>query len=140
MDKPVRGALKLQADFEGNADRFTLISDIKDGMAVYDNNSYPLGDYHSMPMPIKILLPWNCITKMIDLDLYSNTSPEGFGKADATALPDPDLQELGYERNCCRHHRTYSCITPCRYQTENEGQDYQFPDPQRYFPYGTQGT
>ena len=81
MDKPVRGALKLQADFEGNADRFTLISDIKDGMAVYDNNSYPLGDLSLNAHADKDTTSLELHNKMIDLDLYSNTSPEGFGKA-----------------------------------------------------------
>jgi translocation and assembly module TamB len=77
----IRGAFVLNADFKGNAEDFTLTSEIKNGLAVYDNRSYLLGDIKIDAMVQKDTTSLDIINKMIDLELRSNASPEDFGLA-----------------------------------------------------------
>ncbi|MGS2764462.1 translocation/assembly module TamB domain-containing protein [Sinomicrobium sp. M5D2P9] len=81
MDRSVRSAMKLHADFKGNADRFTLSSNITDGIAVYDQNTYPLGDLSLKALADKDTTSLEVKNKMLDMELYSNIGPEGLGKA-----------------------------------------------------------
>lgn len=78
MDRDVRTALKLDADFEGNNDGFDVISTIGDGVVVYDDRTYLLGDVlgtaHVRSDTTSIWLD----NKMIQLSLESNTDPETF--------------------------------------------------------------
>ena len=80
-DRSVRGAMKLHADFKGNTESFTLSSDITDGIAVYDQNSYPLGDISLKALADKDTTSLEVKNKMLDMELYSNIGPEGLGKA-----------------------------------------------------------
>lgn len=81
MQQPVTGAVKLHADFKGNAESFTLSTDVTDGVAVYDQNSYPLGDLTLKAFADPDTTSVEIKNKMLDLELYSNTGPEGLGKA-----------------------------------------------------------
>src|SRR5690606_28411697 len=80
-DRSVRGAMKLHADFKGNTESFTLSSNITDGIAVYDQNSYPLGDISLKALADKDTTSLEVKNKMLDMELYSNIGPEGLGKA-----------------------------------------------------------
>ncbi len=81
IDRDVRTALKLDADFEGGKDGFDVISTIGDGVVVYDNKTYLLGDLlataHVRSDTTSIWLD----NKMIQLSLESNTDPETFAKS-----------------------------------------------------------
>ncbi|MGS2739604.1 translocation/assembly module TamB domain-containing protein [Sinomicrobium sp. M5D2P17] len=81
MDQSVSSAMKLHADFKGNAESFTLSSDIIDGIAVYDQNTYPLGDLSLKALADKDTTSLEVKNKMLDMELYSNIGPEGLGKA-----------------------------------------------------------
>ncbi|RAV28742.1 translocation/assembly module TamB domain-containing protein [Sinomicrobium soli] len=78
MSMPVKGAVKVHADFKGNAERFRLNSDITGGVAVYDQNSYPLGDLSIKAFADKDTTSVVVRNKMLDLDLHSNVDPGSF--------------------------------------------------------------
>ena len=66
-DKDVRGALVLHADFKGKADSFTLSSNIKEGIAIYDNQSYSLGDIDINALVRADTTSVDIANKMLDL-------------------------------------------------------------------------
>ena len=80
-ENDIRAAFVLNADFKGNAESFTLVSEISDGLAVYDNRSYLLGDFKIAAMVEKDSTSLDVKNKMIDLELRSNANPEEFGLA-----------------------------------------------------------
>jgi len=81
MTRDVRTAFKLDADFEGNEDGFDVISTVGDGVVVYDNRSYLVGEIlataHVRSDTTSIWLD----NKMIELSLESNTDPETFSRS-----------------------------------------------------------
>jgi hypothetical protein len=77
-DKDIRGALVLHGDFKGNADSFTLSSNIKEGKAIYDNQSFLLGDIDINALVQPDTTSVDITNKMLDLKLRSNANPEGF--------------------------------------------------------------
>lgn len=81
MSRDVRTALKLDADFEGNKDGFDVISTIGNGVIVYDDKTYLLGDVlataHVRSDTTSIWLD----NKIVQLSLESNTDPETFSSA-----------------------------------------------------------
>ncbi len=78
MGRDVRTALKIDADFEGNKDGFDVISTIGDGVVVYDDKTYLLGDVlataHVRSDTTSIWLD----NKILQLSLESNTDPATF--------------------------------------------------------------
>ena len=80
-DKEIRGALVLHGDFKGNADSFTLSSNIKEGKAIYDNQSYLLGDLDINALVQPDTTSVDISNKMLDLKLRSNANPENFSVA-----------------------------------------------------------
>lgn len=78
MDRDIRTALKLDADVELGKDGFDVISTIGDGVVVYDDKTYLLGDVlataHVRSDTTSIWLD----NKMVELSLESNTDPETF--------------------------------------------------------------
>lgn len=77
----IRVALEFDGSFKGNAEAFDLNAEIEDGVAVYDQDSYLLGDFgisarirpDSTAMDIK--------NQIIDMSLRSNTDPGSFVNA-----------------------------------------------------------
>jgi len=80
-DKDIRSAFVLHADFKGNTDNFTLSSNIRDGLAIYDNQSYLLGDLNVNAFVQTDTTSIDITNKMLNLKLRSNASPEGFSEA-----------------------------------------------------------
>ncbi len=80
-DKDIRTAFILQADFKGNSDSFTLSSNILDGKAIYNTQSYLLGDVNINAFVQPDTTSVDINNKMIDLALRSNASPQGFSEA-----------------------------------------------------------
>ncbi len=81
MSMPVKGAMKVHADFKGNTERFRLRSDITEGMAIYDQRSYLLGDLSVKAFADKDTTAVVVRNKMLDLDLQSNVNPGSFTQA-----------------------------------------------------------
>lgn len=79
MDRDVRAALKLDADFVGNKDGFDVISTIGDGVVVYDNKSYLLGDVLATAHVRSDTTSIWVDNKIVNLSLESNTDPATFG-------------------------------------------------------------
>ena len=82
MDRHVRTALKIDADFKGNAaDNFDVITTIGDGVVVYDNKTYLMGDVWATALVRKDTTSIWLDNKMIQLQLESNSDPTTFGKS-----------------------------------------------------------
>lgn len=82
MDRHVRTALKIDADFKGNAaDNFDVITTIGDGVVVYDDKTYLLGDVWGTALVRKDTTSIWLDNKMIQLQLESNSDPTTFGKS-----------------------------------------------------------
>lgn len=79
--RSVKTALKINATYKGNATTYDITSNIDDGVAVYDNRTYLLGDVklnaHVTPDTTAV----NVKNRILDLDLESNASPVDFTKA-----------------------------------------------------------
>ncbi len=74
-NRDVRAAGNINATFKGNLEEFTATTTIKDGIAVYDSQSYLLGnlDVKAFVQPDSTSI--NINNKMLDLQLRSNTGP-----------------------------------------------------------------
>lgn len=81
MDRDVRTALKLDADFEGNKDGFDVIATIGDGVVVYDDRAYLLGDVLATAHVRSDTTSIWVDNKIVQLSLESNTDPETFATA-----------------------------------------------------------
>jgi len=81
MDRDVRTGMKLDADFEGNKEGFNVIATIGEGVVVYDNKTYLLGDVlataHIRSDTTSVWID----NKIVQLSLESNAEPEAIGKA-----------------------------------------------------------
>lgn len=81
MQKNVKAAFNLDATFEGNAEQFELASVISDGVFVYDNDSYLLGNMDITAFVGTDTTAVSIDNKIIDLKLRSNASPTDFSSA-----------------------------------------------------------
>ncbi len=77
----IKGAFQLNATFQGNAEDYEFSSNITDGVVVYDDQSYLLGNLDLSAFVRKDTTSLNIKNKMIDLQLRSNASPEDFTNA-----------------------------------------------------------
>ncbi|MCL7762469.1 translocation/assembly module TamB domain-containing protein [Polaribacter sp. Z014] len=81
MQRKVKTGLKLSLDFKGNAESYTLKSNIKNGVAVYNNSTFLVGDFTANTFVDKDTTAVSIKNKMIDLNLESNTDPQTFSTA-----------------------------------------------------------
>lgn len=81
MDRDIRMGMKLDADFEGSKDGFDVIATIGEGVVVYDQKTYLLGDVlataHVRSDTSSIWID----NKILQLSLESNTDPQTFSAA-----------------------------------------------------------
>ncbi|CAM4211985.1 translocation/assembly module TamB domain-containing protein [Gillisia limnaea] len=77
----IKGAFQLNATFQGNAEDYEFSSNITDGVVVYDDQTYLLGDLDLSAYVRADTTSLNIKNKMIDLQLQSNASPENFTNA-----------------------------------------------------------
>jgi len=77
----VKAAGTISAFFKGNADNYEVRSTIADGIAVFDEQSYLLGnvDLRAFVQPDSTAL--DVTNKMLDLELRSNADPVGLASA-----------------------------------------------------------
>lgn len=80
MDRDVRTGMKIDADFIGSEDGFDVIATIGDGVVVYDNKTYLLGDVlattHVKSDTTSIWID----NKILQLSLESNSTPAVFSE------------------------------------------------------------
>ncbi|MBU2950692.1 translocation/assembly module TamB domain-containing protein [Tamlana agarivorans] len=80
-NQDMKTAFVLNFDFKGDATAFNANALLNDGVLVYDNNSFLIGDLkavaHLQPDTTSVVVE----NKIINIDLQSNTSPKIFSKA-----------------------------------------------------------
>lgn len=81
MDRDVRTGMKLDADFEGSKDGFNVIATIGDGVVVYDDKTYLLGDVLATTHVRSDTTSIWVDNKILQLSLESNTTPAIFAAA-----------------------------------------------------------
>ncbi|MDT0690136.1 translocation/assembly module TamB domain-containing protein [Salegentibacter sp. F188] len=79
--REIRTAFRLRAIYEGSGDAFQVTSSIKDGVAVYDDKSYLLGDFGAGAYVSQDSTAAAVDNKMLNLQMESNTSPAEFTDA-----------------------------------------------------------
>jgi len=74
-EKQITSALKINATFKGDLETYKVNAAVTDGLAIYDNQSYLLGDVglSAYVLPDSTSLDIN--NKMLDLTLRSNANP-----------------------------------------------------------------
>ncbi|WGH74710.1 translocation/assembly module TamB [Tenacibaculum tangerinum] len=81
MQRDVKTAMKIHANFKGNVNAFDATTKITDGTIVYDNNTYILDDFNARAHTTKDTTSVLVRNKMLNLDLKSNSNPQAFTKA-----------------------------------------------------------
>ena len=81
FQRPVNAALKLEANFKGNATNYDVSANITDGIAVYDNESYLLGNLEVTGHVEEDTTSLDIRNRILNLRLRSNASPIDFSKA-----------------------------------------------------------
>ena len=84
MQRDVRTGFKLKGNFKGNATTFDAAATMDDGVVVYDNKSYLIGDLEGVARVRPDSTAVTFQNKIINLDLRSNADPARI----ATALQD----------------------------------------------------
>lgn len=79
--RDIRVALELDGSFRGNMDSFDLNAEIEDGVAVYNQESYLLGDVGISARVRPDSTAMDIQSQLLDLHLRSNTDPASFSKA-----------------------------------------------------------
>lgn len=80
-ERNIRGAFVLKADFLGNTETFTFTAEVEEGIAVYDNQSYLLGNLNVDAFANPDTTSFDITNKMVDVELRSNASPLEFRDA-----------------------------------------------------------
>ncbi|MFD2518630.1 translocation/assembly module TamB domain-containing protein [Salinimicrobium flavum] len=78
--RPVNAALELKGTFEGSATEYDITANISNGIAVYSNDAYLLGDLDILAHVRPDTTSMEIKNRMLDLRLRSNTDPQEFIK------------------------------------------------------------
>ena len=81
MQRKVKTGLELSLNFTGNAEKYTIKSNLKNGVVVYDNRTFLVGSLTANAFVAKDTTAVSIKNKMIDLNLESNTDPQTFSTA-----------------------------------------------------------
>jgi len=81
MSQNVKTALSLDANFKGNSEFYDASASIKDGVIVYDNKTYLLGELNTLAYVDKDTTSVSISNKMLDFNLKSNANPQTFSKS-----------------------------------------------------------
>ncbi|SHM82723.1 translocation/assembly module TamB domain-containing protein [Polaribacter sp. KT 15] len=80
LNRNVKTGMEVSADFKGNLDSYNIKSTIKNGVVVYDNNTYLIGAVNAEAFINKDTTAVKINNKMLNVNLQSNTDPETFSK------------------------------------------------------------
>jgi translocation and assembly module TamB len=81
MDRNVKTAMTINANFKGNSEHFDAGATIDNGVFVYDKRTYLLGALKALAYVDKDTTSVSVSNKILDLNLKSNTNPQTFIKA-----------------------------------------------------------
>ncbi len=81
MQREVRTGMKIYADFKGNATNYDVAAIVDEGVVVYDNKTYLIGDLNALAHVRNDTTSVSIKNKLVDVLLQSNTDPQSFTKA-----------------------------------------------------------
>src|SRR5690606_32131174 len=81
MKRNVKTGMKIYADFKGNTTNYDIAAIVDEGVVVYDNKTYLIGDLNALAHVRKDTTSVSIKNKLIDLLLQSNTDPQTFSKS-----------------------------------------------------------
>tara|TARA_R110002049_G_scaffold207188_1_gene377651 strand:+ start:27972 stop:33044 length:5073 start_codon:yes stop_codon:yes gene_type:complete len=81
MQRSVKTGMKIYADFEGASNSFDVAALVDEGVVVYDNKTYLMGDINTVAHIRKDTTSVVFSNKLINLDLQSNSNPQTFATA-----------------------------------------------------------
>ncbi|WP_233267570.1 translocation/assembly module TamB [Algibacter sp. L1A34] len=81
MQRDVRTALILTANFKKNRDGYNASALLENGRVVYDNKTYLVGDLNAKARVRKDSTAFSVKNRIVDFELESNTDPETFSTA-----------------------------------------------------------
>lgn len=78
LSRNIKTGMEISLDFKGNADTYVINSNIKNGVFVYDNRTYLVGNVFANAFVAKDTTAFKLQNKMVDLNLESNADPLTF--------------------------------------------------------------
>ncbi len=81
MKRNVKTGMKIFADFKGNATNYDVAAIVDNGVVVYDNKTYLIGDLNALAHVKKDTTSVSVKNKLLDVVLQSNADPQTFSKA-----------------------------------------------------------
>ncbi len=81
IQRNIKTGFNLKLSFNKIEDRYNIKSNLKNGVVVYENKNYLIGDLNAKAMVSKDTTDVYFKNKILDLNLKANTSPEEFGKS-----------------------------------------------------------
>ena len=81
MDRNIKTGMKIYADFKGNSTDYDIAAIIDEGVVVYDNKTYLIGDLNALAHVTKDTTSVSIKNKIVNLLLQSNADPQTFSKA-----------------------------------------------------------
>ena len=81
VNRNIRTGFKMRGNFKGNSETYKASAEIKEGVAVYDNQTYLLGNLNASAFVTPDTTSVKVKNKMLDLNLQSNASPVEFSQA-----------------------------------------------------------
>ncbi|WP_246130279.1 translocation/assembly module TamB domain-containing protein [Bizionia saleffrena] len=81
MDRNVKTGMKIFADFKGNGSNYDVSTHIDNGVVIYDNRTYLLGDLKAKAHVDKDTTSVWVTNKMLNLVVQSNSDPQTFSNS-----------------------------------------------------------
>lgn len=81
LSRDIKTGFKLHTNFVGNATKYNVNANLKQGVVVYDDKSYLTGNVNIDARVREDTTAVSIQNKLIDFDLQSNADPETFSKA-----------------------------------------------------------
>lgn len=81
MQRDIKTGMKIYADFKGNATNYDIAAIVDEGIVVYDNKTYLIGDLNALAHVRKDTTSVSIKNKLADVLLQSNADPQTFSKS-----------------------------------------------------------
>ncbi len=81
MDRDIKTGMKIYADFKGDLTSYDIAAIVDEGVVVYDNKTYLIGDLNALAHIRKDTTSVSIKNKLVDLLIQSNADPQTFSKA-----------------------------------------------------------
>jgi hypothetical protein len=81
MKRDVKTGMKIYADFKGNTTNYDIAAIVDEGVVVYDNKTYLIGDLSALAHVRNDTTSVSIKNKLVDFLLQSNTDPQTFSNS-----------------------------------------------------------